>query len=102
MQRSLRALVKFSGLDEEAAMSCPAAGFVLAFRQGDFLHIKQVRPFPVTLFEALPFAKVLAYCLFYAGVQRGLADRSCRGSRHKPWFHPQVNTAPSSSHELCV
>ena len=59
VQRSLCALVKFSGLDEEAAMSCPAAGFVLAFRQGDFLHIKQVRSFCITLFEALLFTEML-------------------------------------------
>ena len=49
VQRSLCALVKFCGLDEEAAMSCPAAGFVLAFRQGDFLHIKQVCFFPLPI-----------------------------------------------------
>ena len=49
VQRSLCALVKFCGLDEEAAMSCPAAGFVLAFRQGDFLHIKQVCSFPLPI-----------------------------------------------------
>ena len=41
MQYSLKAMVNFGGTDEEAAIRCPAPGFVLSFNNGDYLHIKQ-------------------------------------------------------------
>lgn len=96
VKRSLCALVKFAGLDEEAALSCPAAGFVLAFRRGDFLHIKQVRHFLASVLWVLLLWKPRTLL----GVQQRLADRSRGGPRHQPWIHSQVNRSPSC--EICT
>ena len=34
-------MCNFGGLEEEIALKCPAPGFVLAFHNDDFIHIKQ-------------------------------------------------------------
>ena len=38
---SLFAFVDFGGVEEEVALECPGAGFVLSFSKKDFLHIKK-------------------------------------------------------------